>query len=381
MIKIADTTLRDGEQAPGVVFSFRDKLDIALMLEKLGVDEVEIGTPAISRHDKEDIIRLISLGLDFDVSCWCRAIEKDIDECIETGADIINISLPVSDILLESMNKDRTWVFELINKLAKKKYFSKNKISIGLQDASRADFDFLLKITKAVHEAGAFRVRFADTVGVLNPMRTLELIKRLKKESDIEAVEFHGHNDLGMAVGNSIAAVAGGADFISTTVNGLGERAGNCPTEELYFALKHSMDIDRAKDLSVVNKLCKRVAKASKRPVPVNKPINGAMVYKHESGIHVDCLTKNINSYQLIAPDEAGCENIEFVIGKHSGKTAIKTFFANRNILLSKVETAKILATIKEKAFTLKRGLEPRELVDIYRKMPPGVFEKSKGYT
>ena len=381
MIRIADTTLRDGEQAPGVVFSFRDKLDIALMLEQLGVDEVEVGTPAIAQSDKDDIVRLISLGFDFNISCWCRAIEKDIDECIETGADIINISLPVSDILLESMNKDRTWVFDLINKLAKKKYFSNNQISIGLQDASRADFDFLLNITQAVYEAGAFRVRFADTVGILNPMQTLEMIKRLKTESDIEAVEFHGHNDLGMAVGNSIAAVAGGADFISTTINGLGERAGNCPTEELYFALKHSMDIDRAKDLSVVSRLCKRVAEASKRPILQNKPISGTMVYKHESGIHVDCLTKNINSYQLVTPGEAGFENIEFVIGKHSGKTAIKYFFANRNIRLSEIETAKILAIIKEKASTMKRGLESRELVDIYREMPPGVLEKSKGYS
>lgn len=380
MIRIADTTLRDGEQAPGVVFSFKDKLNIALMLEKLGVDEVEIGTPAISLKDKEDIIRLISLGLDFDVSCWCRAIEKDIDECIETGADIINISIPVSDILLKSMNKNRDWVFELINKLVKKNYFRNNRISIGLQDASRADFDFLLKVTKTVKKNGAFRVRFADTVGVLNPMQTMEMINRLKTESGIESLEFHGHNDLGMAVGNSIAAVAAGADFISTTVNGLGERAGNCPTEELYFALKHSMNIDCAKDLSIVNILCKLVASASKREVPLNKPISGAMVYKHESGIHVDCLKKNINSYQLIEPKESGADSIEFIIGKHSGRSAVKSFFADRKIILSELETNEILINVKEHANKLGRGLEQRELINIYREMPPGILKVNKGY-
>ncbi len=380
MIRIADTTLRDGEQAPGVVFSFKDKLDIALMLEKLGVDEVEIGTPAISGKDKEDIISLISLGLDFDVSCWCRAIEKDIDECLETGADIINISLPVSDILIESMNKKRAWVFDLIDKLANRKYFNNSRISIGLQDASRADFDFLLKVTEAVHEKGAFRVRLADTVGILNPIQTSELIRQLKNKSGIGAVEFHGHNDLGMATGNSLAAAVAGADYISTTVNGLGERAGNCPTEEFYFALKHSMGIDCAKDLSVVKSLCERVAAASKLPIPVNKPISGTMAYKHESGIHIDCLAKNKKSYQLVAPEESGAGNIEFVIGKHSGKAAIRMFFAERNIILSEAEVDSILTTTKEYSAILERSLEARELIDIYRKMPPSLLTKGKGH-
>lgn len=379
MVRIADTTLRDGEQAPGVVFSFKDKLDIALMLEELGVDEVEIGTPAISRRDREDIVNLISFGFDFDISCWCRAIERDIDECLKIGADIINISLPVSDILLESMNKDRTWVFSLISRLAKRKYFNGHKISIGLQDASRADFDFLLKVTGAVHEEGAFRVRFADTVGVLNPMRTFDLIKKLKDKSGIEAVEFHGHNDLGMATANSLAAAAAGADYISTTVNGLGERAGNCPTEEFYFALKHSMDIDRAKDLSIVKSLCERVATASKRPIPPNKPICGSMVYRHESGIHIDCLAKNAKSYQLVDPEESGSGSIEFIIGKHSGKAAVRMFFSGRNIILSEAELSAILPVIKEYSSAVGRGLEVHELIDIYRKMPPVMREKSKG--
>ena len=381
MIRISDTTLRDGEQAPGVVFSFKDKLDIALLLECVGVDEVEIGTPAISRQDKKDIVRLIAMGFDFDISCWCRALERDIDECIETGADIINISLPVSDILLGAMGKSISWVLKTIERLAIKGYFGSNKISVGLQDASRADFDFLLRISETVYREGAFRVRFADSVGILNPMKTFELIKNLKTKLNTGAVEFHGHNDLGMGVGNSIAAVAGGADFISTTVNGLGERAGNCPTEELYFALKHSMNINCGKDLSVIKELCERVAKASRRQIPPDKPISGKMVYKHESGIHVDCLAKNIDSYQLVKPQEAGVEGVEFIIGKHSGKTAVKDFFRNRNITLSEAETVKILKVIKNAAAILGKGLEPRELINIYRGMTPALLEKNKGHT
>jgi homocitrate synthase NifV len=214
-------------------------------------------------------------------------------------------------------------------------------------------------------------VRFADTVGILNPMNTFELIKKLKDNSGIGTVEFHGHNDLGMATGNSLAAAAAGADYISTTVNGLGERAGNCPTEEFYFALKHSMNIDRAKDLSIIKSLCKRVADASKRPVPPDKPICGSMVYTHESGIHIDCLAKNAKSYQLVDPEESGAGNIEYIIGKHSGKAVVKMFFAARNIILSEAELNTILPLIKESSTALGRGLEVHELIDIYRKMPP----------
>ena len=163
-----------------------------------------------------------------------------------------------------------------------------------------------------------------------------------------------------MAVGNSVAAAAGGADFISTTVNGLGERAGNCATEELYFALKYSLNIDCARDLSVINNLCERVAVASKRPVPPAKPITGAMVYKHESGIHVDCLIKNIHSYQLVEPQESGGGKVEFIIGRHSGRNAVKAFFAGRNIVLSEPEAAVLLAIVKEYSGIFGRGLEPR---------------------
>ncbi len=378
-IRIADTTLRDGEQAPGVVFSFRDKVNIALMLEQLGVDEVEIGTPAIGPQERQDIARLIAMDFDFDISCWCRAVETDIDECIALGADIINISLPVSDILLGSMNKDRNWLMKLVDRLTARQYFTLNKVSIGLQDASRADINFLLHLTDTIHANGAFRVRFADTVGVLHPMRTFQLISRLRNETGIEAIEFHGHNDLGMAMGNSIAAVEAGANYISTTVNGLGERAGNCATEEIYFALKHAMNLECGKDLTVANDLSRVVAAASKRLIPANKPVTGSMVYKHESGIHVDCLKRNRNSYQLIDPSESGAGTIEFVIGKHSGSSALKSFFNSRNIIVSDAELIDILAAVKELSVKLGRSLKSSEVINIYRTMPPSAVNDRGG--
>ncbi len=371
MIKIADTTLRDGEQAPGVVFSFKEKVNIALMLQRLGVDEMEVGTPAISKREKAEITSFISIGFNFSTSCWTRAIEKDIDECVETGADIINVSLPVSDILLAAMGKGRFWVMKRLEALADKKYFDQNLISIGLQDASRADLDFLIEIANAVHGYGGFRVRFADTVGTLNPIRTAKMIQSLRNASKIESIEFHGHNDLGMAVGNSVTAAAAGADYISTTVNGLGERAGNCPTEEIYFALKHSMNLSLGNDLAIVNDLCKYVASAAKREIPVDKPITGKMVYSHESGIHVDCLKKDLNTYQLISPESSGRNEVDFVIGKHSGAAAVNDFFIRRGIDLNLSEVSHLLATIKERACYHGRSLTPDEVIDCYRKMRP----------
>jgi homocitrate synthase NifV len=368
-IRIADTTLRDGEQAPGVVFSFDDKLQIARMLEQLGVDEVEIGTPAIGIHERDEITRLIAMNFNFETSCWCRAVEPDIEECIATGADIVNISLPVSDILLESMNKDRRWLMSRLDRIAAAGYYTRSRISFGLQDASRADMDFLIMLCELIHECEAFRVRFADTVGTLNPIRTFELLRKLRENTAVPSIEFHGHDDLGMALGNSIAAAQAGADYISATVNGLGERAGNCPLEELYFALKYSLNIDRAKDLTVIRKLCELVASASGRTIPESKAITGSMAYKHESGVHINCLTRNRKSYQLVDPGESGSGDVAFVIGKHSGTAAIKAFFYTRGIDVPDDDAARVLAEVKDYANRVGRGLTPEEVNDIYRKI------------
>eukprot|EP00831_Metopus_contortus_P079321 TRINITY_DN7868_c0_g4_i1.p1 TRINITY_DN7868_c0_g4~~TRINITY_DN7868_c0_g4_i1.p1 ORF type:complete len:533 (-),score=138.97 TRINITY_DN7868_c0_g4_i1:1363-2961(-) len=368
-LRIADTTLRDGEQAPGVVFSFDDKLQIARMLEQLGVDEVEIGTPAIGIRERDEITRLIAMDFKFEVSCWCRAVESDIEECIATGANIVNISLPVSDILLESMNKDRRWLISRLERIATAGYSTRSRISFGLQDASRADMDFLIMLCELIHECGAFRVRFADTVGTLHPMRTFELLKKLRENTAIASIEFHGHDDLGMALGNSIAAAQAGADYISATVNGLGERAGNCPLEELYFALKYSLNIDHAKDLTVIRRLCELVASASGRAISENKAITGSMAYKHESGVHINCLTRNRKSYQLVDPGESGSGDIAFVIGKHSGTAAIKAFFYTRGIDVPDDDAARVLAEVKDYACRIGRGLSTEEVNDIYLKI------------
>ena len=368
-LRIADTTLRDGEQAPGVVFSFDDKLQIARMLEQLGVDEVEIGTPAIGIRERDEITRLIAMDFKFDVSCWCRAVESDIEECISTGADIVNISLPVSDILLESMNKDRRWLMSRLDHIAAAGYSTRSRISFGLQDASRADMDFLIMLCGLIHECGAFRVRFADTVGTLHPMRTFELLKQLRENTAVPSIEFHGHDDLGMALGNSIAAAQAGADYISATVNGLGERAGNCPLEELYFALKYSLNIDRAKDLTVIRKLCELVASASGRTIPESKAITGSMAYKHESGVHINCLNRNRKSYQLVDPGESGSDDITFVIGKHSGVAALRAFFYTRGVDVSDHDLEPVLAEVKEYARRVGRGLIPEEVNDIFLKI------------
>ena len=230
---LIDTTLRDGEQAPGVVFSGLEKMRIAEMLHELGIDEVEAGTPAIGSEEREVIKRIANAGFRFKTSCWCRANIKDILEAAKLQTQSINISLPVSDIQIDTLGKSRGWVLKQLKETVALavQYFP--HVTMGAQDGSRADIDFLNEFIFYSSEAGAKRIRISDTVGIADPLQIAELFKAVAKQFPEIAFEFHGHNDLGMATANSVAAIKGGASCISATINGLGERAGNAVLEEV----------------------------------------------------------------------------------------------------------------------------------------------------
>ena len=206
--KIADTTLRDGEQAPGVVFRLRDKLRIAEMLELLGVAELELGSPAMSSREVRECRILAGHGFHFDTAVWCRANRNDIATALKCNAGIVNISFPVSDILLQAMGHDRIYLMFLLDEILTIADRECPRYSIGLQDAGRASLQFLATVVRRINASRAFRLRLADTVGILNPMSTAALVKRLKNSAPGLLLEFHGHNDLGMAVANTISAGA-----------------------------------------------------------------------------------------------------------------------------------------------------------------------------
>lgn len=358
---IIDTTLRDGEQAPGVVFSLSEKIEIARQLDELGIPELEIGTPAMGENEQNDIRTLTSQGFSFDSTCWCRATINDLQAAINCGATRVNLSFPVSDIQLETIGKSRDWVRKTLPEIMN---FATNHfefVAVGAQDASRADAEFLNEYIYLSTFYGAKRIRIADTVGILNPLSVQALFQNLTNTFPEVDFEFHGHNDLGMATANHVVAIQAGAQSVSLTVNGLGERAGNACLEEVAFALKYSCGYDFQFDGGKMVQLSKLVVKASARELALSKPVSGELVFSHESGIHCRSLKENPLSYQPFNPAEIGRQT-ELVIGKHSGAGAISEILERRNIFLSKSEIGALVTKIKSLSTSLKRDLKFTEV-------------------
>jgi homocitrate synthase NifV len=361
-----DTTLRDGEQAPGVVFSFTEKLRIAALLDRACVPELEIGTPAMGETEVEEIRNLCRMGFKFNTLSWCRANKHDILCASRAETNGVHISFPVSPILMKAMNKDKNWVMNQLIELLEFAMPMFDYVTIGAQDASRAEIGFLKDFVCTAKAFGASRVRLADTVGILNPITTFELVSAIRSVEPELPLEIHAHNDLGMATANTVAAYMAGANCLSTTINGLGERAGNAPMEEVAMALELSAGIKSTLRTKSFTELSAYVAQASNRVQSVSKPITGSSVLTHESGIHTNCLLKDRNTYQLIEASSVGRTEDDFLIGKHSGKATLTHYLNEAHLPVDDNVCKQLLSDIKEKAETLKRSITKDELFGLF---------------
>ncbi|MDK2789955.1 MAG: (R)-citramalate synthase [Methanothermococcus sp.] len=346
MVRIFDTTLRDGEQTPGVSLTPSQKLELAIKLDELGVDVIEAGSAITSKGEREAIKLITQQNLNAEICSFVRALTVDIDSALECDVDSIHLVVPTSDIHMKY--KLRKTPEETLNAALKAIEYAKDHgliVELSAEDATRSDLDFLIELFKKGSELKADRACVCDTVGILTPEKSMELFKTLKENIDIP-ISVHCHNDFGMATANTVSAVRGGAEQCHVAMNGTGERAGNASLEEVVMALHTLYNIKTNVKTEKLYKTSRMVSKYMNLPVPQNKAIVGDNAFAHEAGIHVDGLIKNTQTYEPIPPELVGNKR-RIILGKHSGKAALKYKLELMNIELTDEQFEEVYERIK----------------------------------
>ncbi len=347
-ITVYDTTLRDGEQTPGVCLRTPEKLQIAKKLDELGIHQIEAGFPVVSNEEKRSVKAIVNEDLDAQILVLSRTKKSDIDTAIDCDVDGIITFMGTSDLHLK--HKIKMTREEILNVCMSSIEHAKDHglfVAFSAEDATRTDLDFLKQLYKKADSYGVDRVHIADTVGAISPYGMEYLVKEIRPVVKAE-IALHCHNDFGMALSNSIAGLLAGANAVSTTVNGIGERAGNCSLEELIMTLKIIYGIDLDFNISKFYEISKLVESLTHMKIPDNKPIVGKNIFRHESGIHVDAVIEEPLTYEPFLPEMVGQQR-RIVLGKHSGCRAVRAKLNECGIDVTKDELCKIVEQVKSK--------------------------------
>ena len=343
-IRFFDTTLRDGEQTPGVSLTPTEKLEIATHLADIGVHVIEAGSAAASAGERESIRSIADAGLAAEACTYVRALPGDIDLAADAGADSVHLVVPVSDLhISKKLRKTREQVCDMAWSAVE---YAKSRgliVELSGEDASRADQAFLAEVFREGVERGADRLCFCDTVGILTPERAAAVVPPLL----FAPLSIHCHDDLGFGLATTVAALRAGASCAHVTVNGIGERAGNTALEELVMALEVLYGVDTGIATEKLYPLSTRVARLTGVPLATNKPIVGEMAFTHESGIHAHGVMRDASTYEPLQPERVGRRR-RIVLGKHSGSAAVEAALHDMGYTPDNAQLAEILARIKQ---------------------------------
>jgi 2-isopropylmalate synthase len=361
-VYVFDTTLRDGEQSPGATMNLHEKISMARQLETLGVDIIEAGFPIASQGDFEAVREIArSVGDGVQVAGLCRSVLKDIDrawEAVKVAKNPrIHTFLATSDIHMKyKLQRTPEQVLEMAEAAVRHAVSLTSNVEFSAEDASRSDWGFLAKVCERVIDCGATTVNIPDTVGYIQPFEYHDLIKYLIENvpnSHKAIFSVHCHNDLGLAVANTLAAIRAGARQVECTISGIGERAGNAALEEVIMALntrKEAYEVETGVDTTQLFPSCRRLAQIIGQPIPPYKAVVGPNAFAHESGVHQDGMLKNRMTYEIMTPEAIGRSGTEMVIGKHSGSHAIKAKVKELGYDLDDAQLAVVFQAVKDLA-------------------------------
>lgn len=364
-IILEDTTLRDGEQAPGIAFNKEMKIRIFDMLYEAGVRWFEVGIPAMGSEEISMMKELISRDLDAMLIAWNRGVMDDVKLSLDLGFKAVHIGLPASEIHIKnSLKKDYKWILKKAKDLVS---YAKDRgafVSISAEDIGRADLSYLQEYAAVVSEAGADRIRLSDTVGILSFDQYGEIVRKIKDVASAD-LQCHTHNDFGLATANTISGLMAGARYFHVTVNGIGERAGMPDILQVTSILKKIYNIDLGINFKKLIKVSDYVKHITNTDCFPWTPMIGKNIFSHESGIHVNGMINNKDTFEALSPDEFG-KTTKYIIGKHSGRSTIDYYLRKEGYEPEKEELIKCLEMVRKCSIDNLGEVSVDELKDIY---------------